>query len=102
MKFIYLLFIIFTSIGCTNCGIINQDPMPHVVVYDGTEYCQPMCEKFKELGCAGYWEDIVDNDGGIITCQSFCSYELYNGINLNPKCFVDTLKYCAEIESICK
>ena len=52
-----LIFVIssFLIIGCAHCGSQEQ---PYIRTQPGIEYCQKMCDKFKELNCVGYYEDI--------------------------------------------
>lgn len=107
----------FTTIaGCANCS--GGDVGPNIRTISGIEYCGDMCNKLKDMNCIGYFEDIEINcdadpvyktmvecaDGGVgkLSCLSFCKYEMSSSINLNPKCIVDTLKSCDQIENICK
>ena len=101
MKFLYITALLFTFLGCAHCSSTNSDT-PNIRTMPGEEDCGAMCDKFKELNCVGYYEDIPQGDGGVITCQSFCIYELHNSIPLNPTCLVQNLTSCDQIENICK
>jgi hypothetical protein len=112
----------FLIIGCAHCSSQEQ---PYIRTQPGIEYCQKMCDKFKELNCIGYYEDLdidckkdkiysgwdkcksvlSEIDASTIvpmTCTEFCEYELKNSIPLNPQCVSNTLKDCSEIETICQ
>ena len=38
----------------------------------------------------------------MLTCTQFCEYEMKNSVPFSPKCLVDNLLVCSEIETICK
>ena len=98
MKIIYTFFLLI-FIGCAHC---SNDPEPYIRTQPGSEYCQPMCDLFKQLDCKPYYEDIVLEDGGIMTCYNWCLYELQHSVPLNSQCIVENLKSCDQIENICK
>ena len=105
----------FTTLSCAHCS--PGEAEPNIRVQKGIEYCKPMCQKFTDLKCVGYYEDIVIDcskdpvykntmdcpDGSAtISCTQFCEYEMKNSVQLNPKCISETLTTCSEIENICK
>lgn len=101
MKYLYSMALLISVIGCANC-ILNSDQPPNIREQPGIEYCDDMCKLFKDKDCKPYYEDITLQDGGTMTCVQFCEYELKNSVPLNPKCIVETMKECSEIENICK
>jgi hypothetical protein len=113
--------IALTFVGCAHCG--TSDEAPYIRTQPGIEYCGDMCNKFKELKCTGYYEDLdidckkdlvysdmqickdalaADSGMAKLTCVQFCEYEMKNSVQLEPKCLVDNLLVCSEIETICK
>lgn len=115
--------------GCAYCSSPKSNgDVPYIRTQPGIEYCGDMCQKFADLKCTGYYEDldidcskdiiysdlqkcqiILDagtNDAGKaiikLTCTEFCEYELKNSVPLNPKCLVDNLLVCSKIETICR
>ena len=100
MKYLYLLIIILL-LGCVHCDQPG-DKAPNIRTYPGEADCPAMCQKFKDLNCIGYFEDIKQKNGTIMTCSDFCIYELNHSVNLNPTCLVQNLKACNQIETICK
>lgn len=117
-RFIPLALIsVAVSLGCANCGP-KEGESPYIRTMPGIERCGDMCDKFVELDCVGYYEDIEldcsdsayigmeqckDTEGGIATldCVGFCEYEMKNSVQLNPGCLADNLVACSEIEEIC-
>ena len=97
------------------CGAGEKGP--NIRIMPGEERCGDMCEKFVELDCTGYYEDIEvdcsnkayksmeECDSGVgkanIGCVSFCEYEMENSVQLNPGCLADNLTKCSDIEEIC-
>ena len=121
MKFLRIislaLIAITVSLGCANCGQ-KDDDTPYIRTMPSIERCGDMCDKFVELNCIGYYEDIEidcsnsaysgmeqckDAEGGIamLDCVGFCEYEMKNSVQLNPGCLADNLAACSEIEQIC-
>lgn len=94
MVFIASLF----CIGCASCNIGGDEP--YIRTQPGIEYCGPFCDKMKEMDCKPYYEDI-EFDGGIMTCKEFCEYEMSNSVQLNPKCIVEKVTECSQVETIC-
>jgi hypothetical protein len=95
--------ILFILLACLNC---SGESKPNIRTQPGIEYCEAMCNKFKELQCVGYYEDLQvpleDGNTETFTCVQFCEYEQRNSVQLNPKCLVEQLTNCADIELICK
>lgn len=102
MKKIITLILIITAIGCANCGQSPQGEEPYIRTQPGIEYCGQMCDLFKSMDCKPYYEDVMTEDSGSMTCKDFCEYEMRNSVQLNPKCLVENLKDCSQIETICK
>lgn len=97
-----ILFACIFMISCLNCIKAAEDPKPRVSIEPGIDYCSRMCDLFKSLDCAPYYEDISLGDGTVMTCTEFCVYEMSNSIPLNPKCYVEQLQNCEDIETICQ
>lgn len=118
MKQLLLITASVMLISCTNCSSITGDLPPNVRIIPGIEYCDGMCNKFSELQCKPYMDDVsvpcedqglvkqyklqCDAGYGQLTCTKFCEYEMSNSVNLQPKCLIDNLKSCDQIENICK
>ena len=121
MRFIPAIIAAISLVGCAHCGP-NQNDEPYIRTQPGIEYCGAMCQKFTDLNCTGYYEDldidcssdpayktmeeciVAGEDAGMVklTCKRFCEYEMTNSVQLNPKCLSESLQTCAEIETICK
>lgn len=90
--------------NCSNC-IVKEKP-PNIRTETGIEYCGAMCQKFKDLNCVGYFEDVTvpkpDETTEVLSCENWCIYEMSNSVQLNPKCLSENLKTCDEIETICQ
>lgn len=105
----------FATIGCAHCGPKNSEP--YIRIQPGIEYCGAMCDKFKELGCTGYYEDIpidcasdpiyttmpqcLDSGTSSMTCKEFCEYTMNNSVQLDPECLSKNLIICSDIETLC-
>jgi len=118
MKYLFVmsLGLILIITGCATCG--SAEPPPNVRIQPGLEYCGAMCQRFTDLKCTGYYEDIqidcsIDpiykktmecNDAGMltITCTQFCEYEMRNSVQLNPQCLAEQTNTCDQIEQICR
>jgi len=100
MKSLILSLCVALLLGCAHCA--SPDLPPNIRTQPGIEDCGKMCDLFKTMDCKPYYEDIILDDGGTMTCTAFCVYELQNSVPLNPTCIVQTLKTCDEIEKICK
>ena len=99
MKKLSILLFMLVSMGCAHC---RQQDQPNIRTQPGIEYCGQMCSLLKSKDCKPYYEDVPTEDGGTMTCQAFCEYELKNSVPLNPKCLVENLKDCSQIETICR
>lgn len=113
-----IMILAVISIGCAHCG--PPEETPYIRTQPGIEYCGAMCQKFEDLKCTGYYEDIEidcssdpvymdmqeckDADGGLakLTCTRHCEYEMKNSVQLNPMCLSENLLVCSEIETICQ
>lgn len=93
-----ILFILFATLGCAHCMPSDE---PYIRTQPGIEYCGQMCDLFKKMDCTPYYEDVETENGGKMSCKEFCEYEMRNSVQLNPKCLVENLKECSEIETIC-
>jgi hypothetical protein len=114
-KILALIFLSF--LGCAHCSPQNGEE-PYIRTQPGIEYCGAMCQKFTDLKCTGYYEDIqIDcnqdpiyfqtmqcDDAGLVTlnCTQFCEYEMHNSVQLNPQCLAENLVVCDDIEKICR
>jgi hypothetical protein len=97
MKTFLLLTILI--VGCANCSYNLE---PRIITIEGIEHCSAMCNKFKELDCKPYYEDVISMDGSKMTCTEFCEYEMKNSVDLKPLCLSVNLTKCEDIEVICK
>ena len=112
-----LILLAFFMLGCAHCSPKDSGPEPYIRTQPGIEYCGSMCDKFKELKCTGYYEDIPIDcssdpayatmaqcaEGGMssMTCKEFCEYEMKNSVQLDPMCLSQNLVICSEIETLC-
>jgi hypothetical protein len=114
-----ILKVLFLSsmllLGCANCG--QSDPV--IPIPTDIDQCSAACDKMKSLKCEE-GDDIVTPltsdgrcsqglpddgpDGSIIcltTCKEFCQQTMQKGVFLEPKCIVEKVVVCSDIEEKC-
>jgi len=117
MKNLISIVILMITFAIIFGGCGPQGPEPNVRVQPGIDRCGDMCQVFEDLNCVGYYEDIpidcdsdpvykdfdICKDGGVVmlSCTSWCEYEMRNSVQLSPGCLADNLVSCNEIETIC-
>jgi hypothetical protein len=99
--------------GCAHCSSTPNPPIPN-----DSSYCAAACTKMFDLGCEeGQPLDtpLIDGrctqgmptddvDGGIICrteCAAFCESIQSSLVWLHPKCIVEKVTQCSEIETLC-
>lgn len=97
-----LPLLILTILSCNL--LAPSDPKPNIVIPSDISSCKAGCDYLDTLpgqdGKKGCLESrpLIEKDGGIISCEEFCTITEKNGRALNPKCWT-TLKSCDEIEA---
>lgn len=101
------LIALLLTISCQPGGTSNPGPnvevVPNIVVPQDINYCKPGCDNLSKLtgpdqkpGCLES-RPLIYSDGGVQSCEDFCTMTEKNGKELSPKCWVN-IQSCDEIE----
>ena len=99
---------IIASVFLTACPPTAETIRPKPIEPNDTDWCTAGCEYLSTLpgqdGNLGCLESRPLNlpDGGVVSCQQFCEETQKKGRALSPKCWVEEVKKCSDIEPVCR
>lgn len=104
MKKLVLIIALFLA-GCP----VSTDPLrPAPIEPKDTDWCEAGCKYLDSLpgqdGNLGCLESrpLQLPDGGMVSCKQFCEETQRKGRALSPKCWVEKVKKCEDIEPVCR